>query len=65
MQNPGQDSAQINIEGFPSTRERWDMARLLLINGSVTYQPDPLDPPAEGNVLICCSRPQEDMVINI
>jgi ferredoxin-NADP reductase len=36
-----------------------------LISGSVTYQPDPLDPPAEGNVLICCSRPQGDVVIDI
>jgi MOSC domain-containing protein YiiM/ferredoxin-NADP reductase/ferredoxin len=35
-----------------------------LISGSVTYQPDPLDPPAEGNVLICCSQPQGDVVIN-
>ncbi|MEZ2128792.1 MULTISPECIES: MOSC domain-containing protein [unclassified Sinorhizobium] len=36
-----------------------------LISGSVTYQPDPLDPPAEGNLLICCSRPQDDVVIDI
>ena len=36
-----------------------------LISGSVTYQPDPLDPPAEGNVLICCSRPRDDVVIDI
>jgi ferredoxin len=36
-----------------------------LISGSVTYQPDPFDPPAEGNVLICCSRPQSDVVIDI
>src|SRR6202030_3525195 len=36
-----------------------------LISGSVTYQPDPLDPPADGNALICCSRPQEDVVIDI
>src|SRR5262245_46942006 len=36
-----------------------------LISGSVTYKPDPLDPPAEGNVLICCSRPQGDVVIDI
>ena len=36
-----------------------------LIFGSVTYQPDPLDPPAEGNLLICCSRPQGDVVIDI
>ena len=36
-----------------------------LISGSVTYQPDPLDSPADGNVLICCSRPQGDVVIDI
>ncbi len=36
-----------------------------LISGSVAYQPDPLDAPAEGNVLICCSRPQGDVVIDI
>jgi ferredoxin-NADP reductase len=36
-----------------------------LISGSVTYQPDPLDPPAQGNVLICCSQPQDDVVIDI
>jgi ferredoxin len=36
-----------------------------LISGSVAYQPDPLDPPAQGNVLICCSRPRGDVVIDI
>jgi ferredoxin-NADP reductase/MOSC domain-containing protein YiiM/ferredoxin len=36
-----------------------------LVSGSVTYQPDPLDPPARGNVLICCSRPHDDVVIDI
>ncbi|MGZ6060464.1 MAG: MOSC domain-containing protein [Myxococcaceae bacterium] len=36
-----------------------------LISGAVAYEPDPLDPPAEGNVLICCSRPQGDLVIDI
>jgi len=36
-----------------------------LIGGSVTYEPDPLDPPATGNLLICCSRPQGDVVIDL
>lgn len=36
-----------------------------LISGTVSYEPVPLDPPAEGNVLICCSRPQEDTVLDI
>jgi len=36
-----------------------------LISGAVSYQPDPLDPPAAGNVLICCSQPQEDVVVDL
>jgi len=36
-----------------------------LISGSVKYDPDPLEPPATGNILICCARPDEDMVIDI
>lgn len=36
-----------------------------LISGSVTYHPDPLDLPAAGNVLICCARPEDDVVIDI
>jgi len=33
--------------------------------GAVSYQPDPIDAPADGNVLICCSRPQEDIAIDL
>jgi hypothetical protein len=36
-----------------------------LISGSVKYDPEPLEPPAAGNLLICCARPQEDLVIDI
>jgi ferredoxin-NADP reductase/MOSC domain-containing protein YiiM len=36
-----------------------------LISGSVEYDPEPLELPAAGNLLICCSRPREDMVIDI
>jgi ferredoxin-NADP reductase/MOSC domain-containing protein YiiM/ferredoxin len=36
-----------------------------LVSGSVKYDPDPLEPAAAGNLLICCSRPQEDVVIDI
>ncbi|GHO88427.1 MOSC and FAD-binding oxidoreductase domain-containing protein [Dictyobacter formicarum] len=36
-----------------------------LISGTVSYQPEPLEPPAEGNVLICCSRPQSEIVIDL
>jgi ferredoxin-NADP reductase/MOSC domain-containing protein YiiM len=36
-----------------------------LVAGSVAYQPDPIDPPAAGNVLICCSQPQGDVVVDL
>ena len=36
-----------------------------LVAGAVSYAPDPLDAPADGNVLICCSRPQGDVVIDL
>jgi ferredoxin len=29
-----------------------------LIEGELAYAPEPLDPPAEGNALICCSAPR-------
>jgi len=36
-----------------------------LIGGRVTYEPDPLDPPASGNLLICCTRPCGDVVLDL
>ncbi len=36
-----------------------------LIVGAVSYRPDPVEPPADGNVLICCSQPQDDIVIDL
>jgi ferredoxin len=36
-----------------------------LIGGRVTYEPDPLDRPASGNLLICCARPCADVVIDL
>ena len=29
-----------------------------LVEGELAYAPEPLDAPAEGNVLICCSTPK-------
>jgi ferredoxin-NADP reductase/MOSC domain-containing protein YiiM len=36
-----------------------------LISGDITYQPEPLDPPPTGTVLLCCTRPLDDTVIEI
>jgi ferredoxin-NADP reductase/MOSC domain-containing protein YiiM/ferredoxin len=36
-----------------------------LVGGSIEYEPEPLDPPAEGNILICCSRPKGAVEIDL
>ena len=36
-----------------------------LVSGAVAYEPEPLDKPADGNLLICCSRPVQDIVIDL
>jgi ferredoxin-NADP reductase/MOSC domain-containing protein YiiM/ferredoxin len=36
-----------------------------MIGGSVQYSPEPLDRPAEGNVLICCSTPQSEIELDL
>ena len=36
-----------------------------LVSGEVAYGPEPLDKPAEGNVLVCCSLPVRDVVIDL
>jgi ferredoxin-NADP reductase/MOSC domain-containing protein YiiM len=36
-----------------------------LIAGSVDYDPDPVEPPADGSALICCSRPHDAVVLDL
>ena len=36
-----------------------------LISGNVAYQPEPLEAPAQGNLLICCSKPQGEVTIDL
>jgi ferredoxin-NADP reductase/MOSC domain-containing protein YiiM/ferredoxin len=36
-----------------------------LVSGAVVYGPEPLDRPADGNVLTCCSQPSRDVVIDL
>jgi hypothetical protein len=36
-----------------------------LIGGDVSCRPDRVEPPADGNALICCSRPEGDIVIDL
>lgn len=36
-----------------------------LIGGSVSYNPSPLEKPAPGNVLVCCSQPEANVILDL
>jgi ferredoxin-NADP reductase/MOSC domain-containing protein YiiM/ferredoxin len=36
-----------------------------LLSGDITYTPAPLEPPATGEVLICCAQPATDIVLDM
>ena len=36
-----------------------------LIAGALGYDPEPVEPPADGSALICCSRPRDDVVLDL
>jgi ferredoxin-NADP reductase/MOSC domain-containing protein YiiM len=36
-----------------------------LIGGSITYNPEPLERPAQGNVLVCCSQPNVAVTLDL
>ena len=36
-----------------------------LVSGAVAYGPEPLEKPADGNLLVCCSQPTSDVVIDL
>ena len=36
-----------------------------LLEGDVAYAPEPLEPPAAGNLLACCSQPGGDLAVDL
>jgi ferredoxin-NADP reductase len=36
-----------------------------LIAGDLSYNPDPVEPPADGSALICCSQPRDEVVLEL
>jgi ferredoxin-NADP reductase/MOSC domain-containing protein YiiM len=36
-----------------------------VLSGQLSYSPDPLSPPPDGQALICCSRPDTDIVLDM
>ena len=40
-------------------------ARRRSSRGEVDYDPDPVEPPADGSALICCAQPRDDVVLDL
>ena len=36
-----------------------------LVSGTISYEPEPVDDPAEGSVLICSAQPRDDIVLDL
>jgi ferredoxin-NADP reductase len=36
-----------------------------LLDGTVAYDPEPLEPPGAGNVLVCCARPGSALAVDL
>jgi len=36
-----------------------------LLSGDISYAPEPLEPPGDGQVLICCAQPVTDVVLDM
>jgi ferredoxin len=36
-----------------------------LLAGKTRYAPDPLEQPESGQVLVCCARPESDVVLDL
>jgi ferredoxin len=36
-----------------------------LIAGDLSYNPEPVEPPADGSALICCSQPRDEIVLDL
>jgi ferredoxin-NADP reductase/MOSC domain-containing protein YiiM len=36
-----------------------------LIAGTVQYSPDPVEPPADGSALVCCSQPRDGVMLDL
>jgi hypothetical protein len=35
-----------------------------VLDGSVRHDPEPLEPPPAGSALLCCARPEGDVVLD-
>jgi hypothetical protein len=55
-------TASFSANGSPDVSHRCETG---LIDGEVAYRPEPLDARATGYALTCCSRPLDDIVLDL
>jgi ferredoxin len=36
-----------------------------LLSGEVSYDPEPLEAPPDGRVLVCCTRPSSELTLDL
>jgi len=60
---PGPDGFPLAASARPSSRSPSRGSPVL--SGDVTYSPDPLEPPADGEVLVCCAQPGTVIVLDM
>jgi ferredoxin len=36
-----------------------------LVAGTVSYAPDPVEPPADGEILVCCAQPASEVILDL
>jgi ferredoxin len=69
---PGEQRGMLDLADACDVPTRWGCRTgvchtciTLLLSGDVTYSPDPLEAPADGQVLICCAQPSTDIVLDM
>jgi ferredoxin-NADP reductase/MOSC domain-containing protein YiiM len=69
---PGSDHSVLDLADACDVPTRWSCRSGVchtcttpLLSGDITYDPAPLEPPADGEVLICCTQPKTDIVLDM
>jgi ferredoxin-NADP reductase/MOSC domain-containing protein YiiM len=72
ISTPMQDGSLLELAEACDVPARWSCRTGVchncitpLLSGDLTYSPTPLEPPPEGQALICCSRPTTDLILDM
>ena len=68
----GQDASLLEFAEACDVPVRWSCrtgvchtCETTVMSGTVSYAPAPVDDPADGSVLICCSQPRDNLVLDL